>query len=99
MSRKSFENNPVGFLKKFIARSNSLLVEAESLGFLNLSLFTTLSECSDSELLQLTLAYRDRLLDLQHWLVLVYAKDGRQEVFELIDSVQHLAECYRIKHF
>ena len=99
MSRKSFENNPVGFLKKFISRSNSLLATAEGLGFPNLSLFTTLSECSDSELLQLTLAYRDRLLDLQHWLVLVYAKDGRQEVFELIDSVQHLAECYRIKRF
>ena len=99
MSRKSFESNPVGFLKKFISRSSSLLSTAEGLGFPNLSLFTDLSQSSDSELLQLTIAYRDRLVDLQHWLVLVYAKDESQEVFELIDSVQHLAECYRVKRF
>lgn len=100
MSRKSFENNPIGFLKKFIARSHSLLSTAEKLGYPNIPLEANLKECSEKELLWLTIAYRDRLVDLQDWLVLLYQQeDTKKEVFDLIQQIGEIAECYRIKRF
>ena len=99
MSRKSFENNPIGFLKKFISRSNSLLTTAERLGFPNLAISRALFECSMDELVILAISYRDMLVDLQHWLLLLYTSDESQEVYKLMRDVETLAECYRIKRF
>ena len=90
MSRKSFESNPIGFLKKFISRSNSLLIEAEELGFPKLSSDGTLSECSVTELLELSEVREQNLILLQRWLVQLYTTDEDPRVFELIRKVGSL---------